>query len=89
MVVVIDAYVLFWRTKIEKTEKRIIFVAENVNNKVSNNVNVKGKKDKPKGEEKVKTKAKKATYIRGQHGSGAAKMKPEIRRKRANRHKNK
>lgn len=107
MVVVIDAYVLFWRTKIEKTEKRIIFVAENVNNNVSNNVNVKtvycmsieeaimggivfkGKKDKPKGEEKVKTKAKKATYIRGQHGSGAAKMKAEIRRKRANRHKNK
>ena len=37
----------------------------------------KGKKDKPKEEEKVKTKAKKATYIRGQHGSGAAKaMKP-------------
>ena len=28
----------------------------------------KGKKDKPKEEEKVKTKAKKATYIRGQHG---------------------
>ena len=26
----------------------------------------KGKKDKPKEEEKVKTKAKKATYIRGQ-----------------------
>lgn len=41
---------------------------------------------KPK-EDKVKTKAKKATYIRGQHGSGAAKMKAEIRRKRANRHK--
>ena len=41
----------------------------------------KGKKDKPKEEEKVKTKAKKATYIRGQHGSGAAKMKADIRRK--------
>ena len=37
--------------------------------------------------EKVKTKAKKATYIRGQHGSGAAKMKADIRKKRANRHK--
>mgnify|MGYP001343254392 CR=1 FL=1 len=44
-------------------------------------------KDKPKEEEKVKTKAKKATYIRGQHGSGAAKMKADIRKKRANRHK--
>ena len=40
----------------------------------------KGKKDKPKEEEKVKTKAKKATYIRGQHGSGAAKMKADIRK---------
>ena len=38
-------------------------------------------------EKKVKTKAKKATYIKGLHGSGAAKMKAEIRRKRANRHK--
>ena len=47
----------------------------------------KGKKDKPQEDEKVKTKAKKATYIRGQHGSGAAKMKADIRKKRANRHK--
>lgn len=38
-------------------------------------------------EEKIKTKAKKKTYITGLHGSGAAKMKAEIRRKRANRHK--
>ena len=45
----------------------------------------KGSKDRE--EEKVKTKAKKATYIRGQHGSGAAKMKADIRKKRANRHK--
>lgn len=49
----------------------------------------KGKKEGSKQDEnKVKTKAKKATYIRGLHGSGAAKMKAEIRRKRANRHKN-
>lgn len=41
----------------------------------------KGKKDKPQEEEKVKTKAKKATYIRGQHGSGAAKMKADIRKR--------
>jgi hypothetical protein len=47
----------------------------------------KGKKEGPKQEEKVKTKAKKATYIRGLHGSGAAKMKADIRKKRANRHK--
>lgn len=47
----------------------------------------KGKKEKPKGDERVKTKAKKATYIHGLHGSGAAKMKADIRKKRANRHK--
>lgn len=47
----------------------------------------KGKKDKPKEKDKVKTKAKKKTYITGLHNSGAAKMKAEIRRKRANRHK--
>ena len=40
-------------------------------------------------EEKVKTKAKKKTYITGLHGSGAAKKKAEIRQRRANRHKNK
>ncbi|MDO5075572.1 MAG: hypothetical protein Q4D66_06865 [Bacteroidales bacterium] len=38
-------------------------------------------------EEKVKTKAKKKTYITGLHGSGAAKKKADIRRRRANRHK--
>jgi len=43
--------------------------------------------DGAKKEEKVKTKAKKATYIKGQHGSASAKMKAEIRRKRASRHK--
>lgn len=47
----------------------------------------KGMKEKPKTENKIKTKAKKKTYITGLHGSGAAKMKAEIRRKRANRHK--
>lgn len=36
---------------------------------------------------KVKTKAKKKTYITGLHGSGSAKMKAQIRQKRANRHK--
>lgn len=50
----------------------------------------KGSKSPVKQQEpKVKTKAKKKTYITGQSGSGAAKMKAEIRKKRANRHKNK
>ena len=35
----------------------------------------------------VKTKAKKKAYTTGAHGSGSAKMKADIRRKRANRHK--
>lgn len=51
----------------------------------------KGSKSSPAGkkEEKVKTKAKKKTYITGLHGSGSAKMKAEYRRRRANRHKGK
>lgn len=47
----------------------------------------KGAKERSKETDKVKTKAKKKSYITGAHGSGAAKMKAEIRRKRANRHK--
>jgi hypothetical protein len=40
-----------------------------------------------KEDPKVKTKAKKKQYITGAHGSGSAKMKADIRKKRANRHK--
>ncbi len=50
----------------------------------------KGMKEKPEDEKnKIKTKAKKTSYIKGAHGSGAAKMRAEFRRKRANRHKKK
>lgn len=46
------------------------------------------KGDKRKKEDpKVKTKAKKKQYITGAHGSGSAKMKADIRIKRASRHK--
>lgn len=49
-----------------------------------------GSKDSKKQENpKVKTKAKKKQYITGAHGSGAAKMKADIRKKRADRHKGK
>lgn len=41
----------------------------------------------PSDSAKVKTKAKKKTYISGAHGSGASKKRAEIRKKRANRHK--
>ena len=43
-----------------------------------------GKSPGGKQEEKVKTKAKKKSYITGLHGSGSAKMKAEYRKKRAN-----
>ncbi len=47
-----------------------------------------GRKKSASGQQdKVKTKAKKKGYITGAHGSGSAKMKAEIRRKRANRNK--
>jgi hypothetical protein len=42
---------------------------------------------KPSGSNKVKTKAKKKSYITGLHGSGAARKKAQIRERRANRHK--
>lgn len=48
----------------------------------------KPKKESPNpNQDKVRTKAKKKTYITGLHGSGSAKMKADIRRRRANRHK--
>jgi len=51
-------------------------------------VTFKGAKKGPKKqEEKVKTKAKKKSYITGAHGSASAKKKADIRRARANRHK--
>ena len=46
------------------------------------------KRERGKEDPKVKTKARKKQYITGAHGSGSAKMKADIRRKRANRHKN-
>ena len=60
---------------------------DNLQQVIMSGIVFKGKSDKKKEEPKVKTKAKKKTYITGLHGSGAAKMKAEIRRKRANRHK--
>lgn len=50
-------------------------------------ITFKGTKLRKPAEAKVKTKAKKKTYITGLHGSGAAKKKAEIRQRRANRHK--
>ena len=60
---------------------------DNIQQVIMSGIVFKGKSDKKTEEPKKKTKAKKKTYITGLHGSGAAKMKAEIRRKRANRHK--
>ena len=43
--------------------------------------------EKPKGEEKIKTKARKKKYITGAHGSGSAMQKAKYREQRANRRK--
>ena len=57
---------------------------------ITDGIVFKGRKlPKGKNVEKVKTKAKKKSYITGLHGSGSAKMKADIRKKRANRHKGK
>ena len=43
--------------------------------------------DRPKQDDKVKTKAKKKKYITGAHGSGSARQKAKYREQRANRRK--
>ncbi len=57
---------------------------------IQNGITFRGGNKRAKKQEsgQVKTKAKKKKYITGAHGSGSAKMKADIRRKRANRHKN-
>ena len=45
----------------------------------------KGSSSKPVTTDKVKTKAKKKAYVTGAHGSGSAKMKADIRARRAAR----
>ena len=45
------------------------------------------KKASGKSQSPTKTKAKKKEYVTGAHGSGSAKMKADIRQRRANRHK--
>ena len=60
---------------------------DDISKTIMQGITFKRSSSKPKDEKKVKTKAKKKAYITGAHGSGAAKMKAEFRRKRANRHK--
>ena len=66
-----------------------LFGGDNIDDVILNGVTFKGAPKGPKRDEagKVKTKAKKKSYITGAHGSAAAKKKADIRRQRANRHK--
>lgn len=50
-----------------------------------NGISFKGASKSPKNDQKVKTKAKKKSYVTGQHFSDSAKKKAEIRQRRANR----
>jgi hypothetical protein len=63
--------------------------SDNIAEVIMHGITFKGGGKGPKRQEtnKVKTKAKKKSYITGAHGSGAAKKKADIRRARANRHK--
>ena len=58
-------------------------------NILENGINFGRGGDKPKNDNKVKTKAKKKQYITGAHGSGSARQKAKYRQQRANRHKGK
>ena len=57
---------------------------EEIEHIIMHGVVIKGKSDKQK-EDKIKTKEKKKTYITGAHKSASAKMKADIRKRRANR----
>lgn len=64
------------------------FGGDDIENVILNGVTFKKASAGPrKQDEKVKTKAKKKSYITGAHGSASAKKKADIRRARANRHK--
>lgn len=60
---------------------------EEIQGAMLNGISFKKAPKRPVETDKVKTKAKKKTYITGLHGSGSAKKKAQIRERRANRHK--
>lgn len=58
---------------------------QEIENVILNGSVFRGAPKNTKQEPKIKTKAKKKTYITGAHGSASAKMKADIRKRRANR----
>lgn len=65
------------------------FGGDDIDSVILGGITFRGAPKGPKREEntKVKTKAKKKSYITGAHGSASSKKKADIRRARANRHK--
>lgn len=60
---------------------------DNIDSVLTKGIIFKKRSESQKDDKKKRTKAKKSEYIHGAHGSGSAKMKAEIRRRRAERHK--
>ncbi len=60
-----------------------------INDVILNGIVFKGTKEGPEKKARIKTKAKKKSYVTGQHGSASAKMKAEIKKRRQERHKKK
>ena len=58
---------------------------ENIEEIIMQGVVFRGQSNKPQQTNKIKTKAKKKTYITGAHNSASAKKKADIRKRRANR----
>ncbi len=64
------------------------FGGDDIDKVILEGVTFKKASNKPKADPgKVKTKAKKKSYITGAHDSASARKKADIRRARANRHK--
>ena len=65
------------------------FGGDDIDNVIMGGITFRGASKSAKRDDgnKVKTKAKKKSYITGAHGSASAKKKADIRRARANRHK--
>ena len=65
------------------------FGGDNIDSVIMGGITFRGASKSPRRDDsgKVKTKAKKKSYITGAHGSASSKKKADIRRARANRHR--
>ncbi|MBR0432574.1 MAG: hypothetical protein IJK15_02585 [Bacteroidaceae bacterium] len=65
------------------------FGGDDIDSVIMGGITFRGASKSPRRDDngKVKTKAKKKSYITGAHGSASSKKKADIRRARANRHR--